>query len=161
MHPNAELIDGFYRAFAARDHASMARCYDADVSFSDPVFVNLRGDEVRAMWRMLCVRGTDLAVTFGEVSADDEHGSVRWEATYTFSPTGRRVHNRIAASFELADGRIVRHRDDFDLYRWTRMALGPVGWALGWTPFLRAQVRSKAGRQLKRFQAEEASGSHP
>lgn len=159
MHPNAELIEGFYRAFAARDHASMARCYDPDVSFSDPVFVELHGDEVRAMWRMLCLRGTDLAVTFGEVSADEEHGSARWEATYTFTATGRPVHNRIAASFDFVDGRILNHRDEFDLYRWTRMALGPVGWLLGWTPFLRAQVRGKAIGQLKRFVSEEAADS--
>lgn len=51
------------------------------------------------------------------------------------------------------DGLIVHHRDDFDLYRWARMALGPVGIALGWTPIVRNQVRGQAAAQLHRFRA--------
>ena len=38
MHANAELLTGFYRAFAARDGDAMASAYTADAEFSDPVF---------------------------------------------------------------------------------------------------------------------------
>jgi ketosteroid isomerase-like protein len=157
MHPNAELLESFYAAFAAKDHATMGRCYADDATFTDPVFPSLDADAARAMWRMFCTGESGLAVTFRDVDAGETGGSAHWEAVYTFPKTGRRVHNRIDASFELRDGLIVRHRDDFDFYRWSRMALGPVGTALGWTPFLRNKVRAQAATQLSRFRGAERS----
>ena len=159
MHPNAELVTNFYAAFAAGDHAAMASAYADDATFSDPVFPRLSADEARAMWRMFCTSGNDIAVTFGNVTADDATGSARWEAVYAFPKTGRQVQNKIAAAFTFRDGLIVRHEDRFDLYRWTRMALGPVGLALGWTPIVKNQVRGQAAAQLKRFQTGETPGA--
>ena len=155
MHPNAELITRFYEAFAAGDHATMAASYSDDATFADPVFPELEADQARAMWRMFTTSGNALDVTFADVQADDASGSATWEAVYAFPKTGRRVHNKISASFEFRDGKIVRHRDRFDIYRWTRMALGPVGTALGWTPIIQGQVRKQAAAQLRRFQAGE------
>jgi ketosteroid isomerase-like protein len=157
MHPNAELIRRFYTAFGERDHQTMAACYRADAVFSDPVFPRLEGAEICAMWRMLCLRGTDLEITFDGVEADDSKGRADWQAIYTFSPTGRKVHNRIAADFSFEDGAIRRHHDDFDLYRWTRMALGPAGYLLGWSGLIRNKVCRQAGRSLEKFMAEEAA----
>ena len=51
------------------------------------------------MWRMLCERRTDLDVSAADVSANAGEASARWEARYTFSATGRPVHNVIQASF--------------------------------------------------------------
>ena len=45
MHPNAQLIETFYNAFAVRDHAAMTACYQPNVAFSDEVFT-LKGKEV-------------------------------------------------------------------------------------------------------------------
>ena len=155
MHPNAELVTRFYESFATGDHVTMAASYSDDATFGDPVFPKLEADEVRAMWRMFCTSGNELDVTFADVQADDTSGSATWEAVYAFPKTGRRVHNKISASFDFRDGKIAGHRDHFDLYRWTRMALGPVGTVLGWTPIVQGQVRKQAAAQLRRFQAEE------
>ena len=151
MHPNEDLIRGFYEAFSRRDHAAMAAAYAPDARFSDPVFPDLVGDQVPGMWRMLCLRGKDLELAFSDVRADDRTGSASWRATYTFSATGRKVINHVRAEMEIADGRIVRHTDHFDFWAWSRMALGPAGWLLGWTPLLRGKVRSEAGKELRRF----------
>jgi ketosteroid isomerase-like protein len=156
VHPNAALLTGFYAAFAAKDHAAMAAAYADDATFSDPVFPRLDAAEVRAMWRMFCTGGGDVAVTFSDVEAGDDRGSARWEAVYAFPKTGRRVHNRIASSFTFRDGVIVEQRDDFDFYRWSRMALGPAGALLGWTPLVKNKVRAQAEAQLRRFRAGEA-----
>jgi len=154
MHAHQELIHTFYEAFQRRDHRTMAGCYAAEAAFSDPVFPALRGPQVGAMWRMLCERGTDLRVTFGEVTATDAGGSARWEAWYTFSATGRPVHNIIRAEFTFGDGRIVRHRDAFDLYRWARQALGVKGALLGWAPPVQDAIRRQAARSLAAFSAK-------
>lgn len=154
-HHNAELIARFYNAFSAKDHLMMAACYAPAVRFSDPVFVDLDYDHTTSMWRMFCERGEDLVVSFDSVEADDARGSATWTASYIFTSTGRRVQNHIRAAFEFGDGRIVLHRDHFDFYAWSRMALGPVGWALGWTPFLKRKVRRMAARQLEQFMSAE------
>ena len=151
MHPNEELITRFYSAFRAGDHATMEAGYTDDATFSDPVFPTLSAEEVRAMWRMFCTGNNDITVTFSDVQADDRSGSARWEAVYKFPKTGREVHNKISASFLFRDGKIVRHRDDFNFYAWTRMALGPVGTLLGWSPIVQGKVRQQAAAQLRRF----------
>ncbi len=155
MHPHAELIEKFYTAFQKRDAKTMGDCYDIEAVFSDPVFPNLKGQEVAAMWRMLCSRGKDLTITFTVIEAGGENARAHWDAVYTFSATGRRVHNSIDAYFEFRNGKIVRHQDSFDLWKWTRMALGAKGWLLGWTPFVKNAVRNQAYRSLARFMEHE------
>ena len=144
-------IDRLYTALSERDGDAMADCYHARATFSDPVFVDLRGDEVGAMLRMLCAQGDDLAVTWSDMWSEGATGGARWEATYSFGPRGRSVHNRIEARFTFADELILTHVDRFDLWRWSRMALGPVGTALGWSPIVRNHVRARAESGLRRW----------
>lgn len=153
MHPNASLIESFYRGFQKQDAAAMGACYHANVRFSDPVFPDLEGERARGMWRMLCARAPDLKIEFDAVEADDERGQAHWEASYTFSKTGRRVHNRIDASFRFKDRLIIEHRDVFDFWRWSRMALGPIGLFLGWSPIVRNKVRRQSAAVLSQFLA--------
>jgi ketosteroid isomerase-like protein len=153
MHPNAQLIQAFYQAFDAHDAERMVAGYAADVTFSDPVFPHLHGDQARAMWRMLCERGKDLRVSASRIEASDTAGRAHWDADYTFSGTGRLVHNRIDASFTFADGKIVTHVDRFDLWRWAGMALGLKGQLLGWLPPVQQSVRRQADASLRAYMA--------
>jgi ketosteroid isomerase-like protein len=152
MHPNAQLITRFYEAFARRDAEAMAACYHRDVEFSDPVFPDLKGDAARDMWRMLTSRAADLAIRFEVRGADDTKGAAHWDADYTFTKTGRKVNNRIDAEFGFEGGLIRRHRDHFDLWRWSRMALGAPGLMLGWSPVIGNAVRQEAAKGLAAFQ---------
>ena len=150
---NAALIERFYSAFARRDVETMLSCYRPDVVFRDPVFGALSGQEVRAMWRMLNARAADLAIEFGNVAATGSDGSAHWEARYTYTATGRRVHNRIDASFEFRDGSITNHVDRFSLWRWAAMALGTKGALLGWLPPVRSAIRARAAKGLAAYMA--------
>ena len=153
-HANDELIERFYAAFNARDGDAMTACYAPDARFSDPVFTDLKGDEPGAMWRMLTGRAEDLEVQLAEHEADDERGSAHWLADYTFTSTGRKVHNDVRAEFRFADGLIAEHRDAFSFHAWSRQALGPVGLALGWTPIVQGRVRREARAGLDQFLAK-------
>jgi ketosteroid isomerase-like protein len=155
MHPNEQLIQRFYESFARRDAEAMAACYHRDVEFSDPVFPDLKGDEARDMWRMLAGRAVDLEVRFEVRGADDRKGAAHWDADYTFSKTGRKVSNRIDAEFEFEDGLIRKHRDHFDLWRWSRMALGTPGLVLGWSPVIGNAVRKEAAKGLAAFRRKK------
>ena len=37
----------------------------------------------------------------------------------------------ISTAYEFKDGKIIKHTDKFDFYRWSRQALGLMGWVLG------------------------------
>jgi hypothetical protein len=106
---------------------------------------------------MLCERATDLRVACGPVRMEGDIARVEWQAWYTYSVTGRRVHNRIAASLSLEQGLIHRHDDVFDLYRWARQALGLKGLVLGWTPPVQRAIRRQASRSLDAFAARIAA----
>lgn len=145
-----EVITSFYGAFASGDADGMAACYHQQVHFYDPVFQDLDGPEVMKMWRMLLGRSDDLAITLGEHQAAGETGSAHWSAVYTFAQTGRVVHNEIDARFKFEDGLIIDHRDSFDLWRWSRMALGAPGLLLGWSPVIKGKIRKQSAALLAR-----------
>ena len=155
MHPNAQIIQSFYTSFQNLDSNGMKKCYHPDIQFSDPAFSSLKGKEVSAMWAMLIdnlKKGKQRwQLEFDKINATDEKGSCHWEAHYTLSATGRKVHNVINASFHFKDGLIVRHIDSFDFYRWARMGFGISGVLLGWTPFFKNKVRSRVKRLLDRY----------
>lgn len=144
------VIQRFYEAFAARDAAAMAACYADDARFSDPAFGELDAAQARAMWKMLLGRSNDLRVKHKVIAEDARSGTAEWHAFYTFSSTGRKVHNIIRSKFELRDGLIVSQRDHFDFWRWSRQALGFPGLLLGWSPMLRGRVRRTARAALER-----------
>ena len=152
MHANAELIEHFYASFARRDAAAMIACYAPGATFRDPIF-DVAGADVGAMWSMFCERGRDLALDWRDVRADDAGGAAHWEPRYTFSVTGRPVHNVIDSRFTFRDGRIAAHADTFDLWRWSRMALGTKAVLLGWTPFVQKAIRAEARRSFEGWKA--------
>jgi ketosteroid isomerase-like protein len=169
MNPNQRTLENFYAAFARLDPDGMAPCYADDALFDDEVF-SLRGKrEVMGMWRMLCAatraKGADVwKLQYRDVQADGSAGRAHWDAHYRFSATGRIVDNSIDAQFEFDPaGQIVRHRDRFDFWLWSRQALGTPGLILGWTPMLRTKVRAQAQSSLRKFMANDvaASGSSP
>lgn len=151
MHPNESLIRNFYQSFQQNNFVGMQNAYHPDATYSDPVFGKLNAAEAKAMWKMLITSAKDLKITFGEVKANDQTGSCRWEAHYTFSGTGRKVHNIIKAEFTFKDGKIFRHEDHFNFWRWSWMALGSSGLVMGWSPYLLHAVQKKVKARLDKF----------
>lgn len=156
LHPNAKLVEQFYLAFQQLDAEAMCRCYADSIHFSDPVFTDLRGEQAGDMWRMLCSRAKDFSLRFDGIEADDHSGKAHWVATYVFSQTGRLIVNDIQASFVFKDGKIVQHRDQFDLWTWSRQALGAKGLLLGWSGIVQNEIRQQAAYGLKKFSQTKA-----
>lgn len=157
MHPNAMLLENFYAAFARCDAEAMLACYDPNVTFSDPVFQTLHAARAGAMWRMLTERAQNLQVTASGIQADDQQGQANWVASYTYTPTQRRVRNVVSAQFIFRDGRILLHQDTFDLWKWASQALGRSGALLGWSPFMQAAIRRTAAHTLDMYIERQAS----
>ena len=155
MNDNEKLIEHFYNSFARKDYKAMQECYADNATFSDAVFQDLSSAQVRAMWEMLITRGKDLELRFQNISADEKSGSCEWIANYTFSQTGKKVENHIKANFEFENGKIIKHLDTFDFYKWSSQALGITGTLLGWTSFLKNKVQQKAMKSLSEFMSSK------
>jgi len=147
-------IENFYRAFDNLDAESMIDCYHKDIKFEDPAFGVLKGEKVKNMWRMLChsQKGKDFKVKASNIVYNNMKGTADWEAHYIFSKTGRRVHNVINAEFEFKDGKIIDHFDQFDLYKWSKQALGFKGFLLGWTTFFKKKLNDQTNKLLSEFE---------
>lgn len=149
---NLKVIHNFYNAFAKGKSDEMVSYYHPDVIFEDPVFGVLKGEEAKAMWKMLLNRSKgNLRVTFSDVKVVRNSGEAKWEAVYPFGPDKRMVHNKIQAEFEFKDGKIIRHTDKFDLWKWSRMALGIKGTLLGWSPLVQNKIKSQSKALLTKF----------
>lgn len=149
MPDNKQVLITFYEAFQLLDFKTMASCYHKDAEFRDEVF-DLKGEEINAMWHMLCKKASNFSLTF-RLDESDSHLTVTWQANYLFSQTGRPVKNTITASFEFKEGKIIKHRDRFNFWRWSGQALGAPGYLLGWTSFLRTKVSKMANHNLTNF----------
>jgi ketosteroid isomerase-like protein len=158
MDANMKLIEKFYSAFQQRDYKTMNECYSEDIIFSDPVFMVLKGDEVRAMWEMLCNNAKEFSLTFSNIqSVDEEYYTCEWSASYIFSKTGNRVVNNIKAFMRIKDGKIIEHSDGFRLSKWIAQALGWKGVWFGWTGFMKRAVQKNAKASLIKFMQNRSS----
>ena len=151
MHAHEALVRRLYAALDEMDGDAMAACYAADARFSDPVFPELRGPAVGAMWRMLCQRARDLEVQVVAAQPSGAGFEATWAAQYTFARTGRPVTNLGNARFRFHDGLIAEHVDEWDFHRWATQALGWQGRMLGGTGILRRKVQREAAQGLAKF----------
>ncbi|HEX5026684.1 MAG TPA: nuclear transport factor 2 family protein [Agriterribacter sp.] len=159
MDDNKIIIERFYTSFQRLDANAMNACYDDEIIFSDPVFMILKGDEVKAMWEMLCKNAKDFSLAFSDIELlDEEYATCKWKATYSFSKTGRRVTNNVKAFMRLRDGKIIEHSDAFRLSTWLSQALGLVGVLFGWTGFLKRRVQKNARINLARYMENQSFG---
>lgn len=149
---NSDIIRKFYTAFARNEPGKMIILYDENIRFSDPVFGDLRGGNVAKMWRMLLENGKgNIKIITNNIKSDQKNGSADWTAEYVFSKTGRKVINKIHAEFEFKDGKILRHTDDFEIWKWARQALGASGYLLGWSSFMKRKIRANAHAALHNY----------
>lgn len=152
MNGNQQVVERFYNAFQRLDYATMRSCYSEEIIFNDPAFGILRGDDAKAMWEMLCKNAKDFSLTYSNIQLlDEEYTTCQWVACYTFSKTGRKVVNVIKAHMRIMDGKIIEHTDQFDIWKWSRQALGLPGWILGWSGYMKSKIRVNAHKSLEKF----------
>jgi ketosteroid isomerase-like protein len=159
MNNNKQTIERFYTAFQQLDYKAMQQCYSDDIIFSDPVFLLLKGEEVRTMWEMLCKNARDFSLSFSDIELiDEEYATCSWVASYTFSKTGNKVVNNVKAFMKLKAGKNIEHSDGFRLSTWAAQALGWKGVLFGWTGFMKRGIQKNARKNLAYYmQSKNAS----
>jgi hypothetical protein len=152
MTANEKTLVKFYSALANADASKMSECYHPDITFRDPIFGLLKGPKVSHMWKMLIDSNKgELKIDTSDIKADEYVGSARWTASYSLSKANRKVINVIHSRFHFQDGLIVKHIDDFDIWKWSKQALGIKGVLFGWTGYMQKRIQEKAILSLKKY----------
>ena len=165
MNRPIDTLQTFYHAFLALDARKMSACYAADARFADPLMRVEGRDGIGSMWQMLCDAivsngRADWRLLVGELQIEGERGHVHWEPKYRFGSDDQRVHNLIDSSFTFNEqGLIASQHDRYDLWRWSRQALGTRGTLLGWMPWFRARLRERAARHLEAWMLARRGGA--
>lgn len=160
MSENEALIHRLFSHLSDQDPKAMEDCYHPDATFKDIAFTLEGRGQIRAMWDMICIKGTpdkprksDIEAKVMEASANEDSGRALVIDSYTFGgdggdDKGRRVVNKIESKFEFRDGLIFRQIDVCDRKEWARKAYGGItGFLLGHLGFV---VRLMAMRKLKK-----------
>lgn len=152
MMANEKTLVKLYSAFANADASTMSECYHPNITFHDPIFGLLKGENVSQMWKMLLDRNKGgIKIETSNIKADEHTGSVQWTASYSYSKANRKVVNIIQAQFHFQNGLIIKHMDDYDIWKWSKQALGIKGFLFGWTGYMQKKIQEMALLSLKKY----------
>ncbi len=149
---NTETIYHFYSSLQEGNIEDLLSCYDPQVRFSDPAFGELQGEHAHYMWRMLVSKmSSEIKIDVNHVY--DQNGRIHcsWTADYAFGKKQRKVHNVVSSTFTFKNNRIITHDDFFDLWSWTRQALGAPGYLLGWSSLMQRKMVERNQLYLKKY----------
>ncbi len=149
--PPDVVVRRFFDAWSRRDTAALTAALHPQVSFSDPLFTDVRGVRVALMWTNRLSESEDLMVAHEILFADERKAQVRWQAQYILG--ARKVAHEGLSTLSLWDNLIVRQVDEYDFLLWARQAYGPIGWLLGATEGYQAACQRRARKDLERFAA--------
>lgn len=151
MH-NTNLIEKFYTSFSNGNALEMTECYHKDIIFQDPAFGTLKGNRACNMWEMLLSRSAETTkISFDNIHTNQDNGAANWKAEYLYGDKKRKVINNVKSQFKFKEGKIIQHIDTFNLWKWSRQALGIPGYLLGWTPLMKNKIQKTTHKQLDKF----------
>ena len=147
-----KLIKKFYTSFSDGNSKEMVECYHENIVFQDPVFGTLKGERAIKMWEMLLSKKKDdTKISFDNIQTSVKNGKANWVAEYVYGQNNRKVINRVSTDFKFKEGKIIEHIDTFDLWKWTRQAMGILGYLIGWTPFMKSKIQKTTNKKLDKF----------
>lgn len=141
------VVNRFFESYQRSDWQSMARCYHDKASFSDPIYPDLREENIVYLWFSRLSKHQSIDLQYRVVFADERKAQVEWTAISPFN--GKAVKIEGLSTFALWDETIVRHVDEFSFVKWSRQAQGLKGWLLGGSRFYQARVQRSARSQLE------------
>ncbi|WP_299159182.1 hypothetical protein [uncultured Tenacibaculum sp.] len=62
----------------------------------------------------------DVIVKVSNIEYIDDLAYANWQTIYIYTKTGRKVHNKVNASFKLKNDKIIEHIDVFSLHSWAK-----------------------------------------
>ena len=142
-------MDRFFEALRRADTNVIDSCYHPQISYSDPLFEDLRGARVALRWRMLLKQADSFSLEHSLVFADERKAQVQWTANYRLK--GRAISIPMLSTLAIWDDLIVRQVDEYDFWQYCRQAQGVAGVLLGGLEPYQKTIKRRARRELERF----------
>lgn len=152
---NIDLLHQFYGSFSKANAEGMNACYHENIIFKDPANGELHGERAKAMWSMLLSRNKNIRIDYEILEVAANSACVEWQANYEYGPEKRKIHNNVLAYFKFEDGKIIKHRDRFSLWNWSKQALGITGQILGWTGYLKNKIQNRTNKLLNEYMQKQ------
>ncbi len=135
-------VNTFFRAYAKADPVLIGQCLHQQISFSDPLFPDLRGARALLRWHWLLRQTQDLSVQHQVIFADDRKAQLKVNVSYSWH--GRQVNLPVLTTLTIWDDLIVRHVDEYSYYEYAKQAQGLAGRVLGALPMAQSAVQRRA-----------------
>lgn len=132
--------------------------YHKNVVYDDVGFGKQKGENAKAVWQFL-IENVDknAVITFSNIQTFATTGQVNWSTTYYFGK--RKIKNNITATFRFQDDKIIYHKDDYSLWKWSQQAFGILGYLIGWSPVFHWLIRWQMQQNLRTFIENESDNS--
>lgn len=143
------VVDRFFEALRRADDAVINACYHPQISYSDPLFEDLRGARVALRWRLLLREAQSFSLEHELVFADERKVQVQWTVDYALK--GKKIRLPILSTLAIWDNLIVRQVDEYEFWQYSRQAQGFAGLLLGGIEPFQQLVKRRARSDLERF----------
>lgn len=150
MDNHLQLLQTFFTAFAKKDLNTMLDCYHENVIYDDVGFGKQKGENAKTVWRFLIKKvDANAQITFSNIQVSKDKGQANWVTKYTFNQ--QKITNKITSTFYFQDGKIIYHKDNYSLWKWSQQAYGFIGYLIGWSPIFHWLVRWQMQRILQHY----------
>jgi|GEM_PF-68662 len=149
-----QVVQKYFEAFQQGDWKTMSKSYAPDATFQDPIFPKgLKGNQIGAAWGDI-TQNIKPKITFSDIKVDGDTVTAKWNAKYQLDLPlfGKNaIDNDITATFKIKDGKIVDHKEHFDLNEYMREATGMGPFSFLMRPVVRPRLRSGALENMNTF----------
>ncbi len=144
--PATQAVEALVRAIAEQDRQALLACYHDSISYSSPLFPDLRKELVLDAWDLVYAGMESLTFEHEFVFADERKAQLAWRCTYLRD--GRKVVFPGLSTFSLWDEKIVRQVDEWDFPSWARRQFGLKVWLFAWSKRFQRHCQDTAVAQI-------------
>jgi SnoaL-like domain len=144
--PAVRSVEAFVRAIGTQDRQALQACYHESVSYSTPLFPDLRKELVLDAWDLIYQGMESLRIEHEFLFADERKAQLAWRCTYLRD--GRNVVFPGVSTFSLWDEKIVRQVDEWAFPSWARRQFGLKVWLFAWSKRFQRHCQDTAVAQI-------------
>jgi hypothetical protein len=144
-------IETYFDAFSKGDYRTMRSLCDPKITFNDPVYTSLQGKSVFALHHFMAERRICPTITIRSISEKGNRVKVKWTNEYEYATYKTHISIDVRSIFHFEHTSIISQTDQYNLWKWSKMALGFTGTYLGWTPMFRSTLRRSSQQSLATF----------
>jgi SnoaL-like domain len=144
--PAVQAVEALLRAIEQQDREALQTCYHESVSYSTPLFPDLRKEMVLDAWDLIYDGMESFAIEHEFIFADERKAQLAWRCTYQRNQ--RHVVFPGMSTFSLWDDKIVRQVDEWAFASWARRQFGVKAWLFSWSKRFQRHCQDTAVAQL-------------